>query len=51
MFSYCLKCRKITEKPKIEKMKYRRIMLSSSYVVCGSKRPVFNKELKHTVFD
>ena len=40
MLSYCLKCRKNTESknPKVEKIKNGRIMLSSNWVVCGSKK-------------
>ena len=40
MLSYCLKCRKNTEKknPKIARTKYGRIMLLSKFSVCDSKK-------------
>ena len=47
MLSYCLKYKKkkyISKKPKIEKIKNRKIMLSSNCAVCGSKTLRFIKE-------
>ena len=46
MLSICLKCRKNTKrkKPRVEKIKNRRIMLSSNCVVCISKKSRFIKE-------
>ena len=40
MLSYCLKCRKNTEskKPKFEKIKNEKIVLSSICAICGSKK-------------
>ena len=40
MLSYCLKCRKKTESknPKVVKTKNERIMLSSDFAVCHSKK-------------
>ena len=40
MLSYCLKWRKNTEskKPKVEKVKNKKIMLSSVCAICGSKK-------------
>ena len=42
MVSNCLKCQKI-EKPRVEKKKDNRIMLSSSSEVCGNKQLKFIK--------
>ena len=46
MLPYCMKCIKNTEgkKPKVEKLKNRRIMLLSNYVVCDSKKSRFIKD-------
>ena len=46
MLSSCLKCRKNTEskKPKVDKIKNGRIMLSSNCVICGVKKSRFIKE-------
>ena len=43
MLSYCLKCRKNTERknPKVTKTKSGRIMLLSKCAVCDSKKPKF----------
>ena len=40
MLSYCLKCRKKTESknPKVVKTKNERIMFSSDFAVCHSKK-------------
>ena len=46
MLFYCLKCRKNTEskKPKVEKIKSKRITLLSNCAVCNSKKSRFIKE-------
>ena len=46
MFPYCLKYKKITENinPIVVKTKNGRIMLSSNYAICGSKKSQFIKE-------
>ena len=46
MPSYCLKCRKSTERknPKVVKTKNRRIKVSSNCAVCGSKKSQFIKQ-------
>ena len=46
MLLYCLKCRKNTENknPKVASTKNGRIMLSSKYTVCDSKKSKFIKE-------
>ena len=46
MLSYCLKCKKKTENknPRSEKTKTERIMLSSNFAICGSKKSRFIKE-------
>ena len=45
-YSYCLKCRKITESksPKVVKTKNERIMLLSKCAVCDSKKSKFIQE-------
>ena len=46
MLSYCLKCRKNTERknPKVAKTKNGRIMLLSKCAVCDNKKPKFIKQ-------
>ena len=46
ILSYCFKCRKYTKSksPKVVKTKNGRIMLSSNYAVCGSKKSRFIKD-------
>ena len=52
MFSFCFKCRKNTEskKPKVEKIKKGRIMLSSNCAVFGNKKSRFIKEQEASAF-
>ena len=49
MLSYCLKCRKNTEskKPKVEKEKNGKIMLSSNFAVGGVKKLIFIKKQEY----
>ena len=46
MLSYCLKCRKNTESknPKAARKKNGRIMLSSKFAMCDSKKSKFIKQ-------
>ena len=48
MLSHCLKCRKNTESktPKVLRIKSERIMLSSKYSECNSKKSKFLKDQK-----
>ena len=48
MLSYCLRCRKNTERknPKVVRTKNARITLLSKFAVCGSKKSKFIKEQK-----
>ena len=50
MLSYCLKCRKNTESKilKAVKTKNEKIMLSSNFTVCGSKKSRFIEEQEAT---
>ena len=52
MLSYCLKSRKNTEnkKPKVEKIKNGRLILSSNCAVCGYKKLRFIKEQEASGF-
>ena len=49
MLSYCLKCKKNTEKrsTRVSKTSNGKTMLSSKCAICGSKRSIFIK--KHEV--
>ena len=46
MLTYCLKCRKDTEKiePKMVRKKNNRLIMQSKCPVCGNKRSRFVKE-------
>ena len=48
MWSYCLRCRKNTERknPKVVRTKNARITLLSKFAVCDSKKSKFIKEQK-----
>ena len=48
MLSYCLRCRKNTERknPKVVRTKNARITLLSKFAVCDSKKSKFIKEQK-----
>ena len=48
MKSYCLKCRKDTENPKVSKTSNNRTMVLSKCAICGSKKSRFikNEEAK-----
>ena len=52
MLSFCLKCGKNTEskKPKVEKIKHVKIMVSSNCAVSGSKKMRFIKEQEESGF-
>ena len=51
MLSHCLKCRKNTESKnkKIGRTKHGRIMLSSKFAVCDSKKSRFIKQQETSV--
>ena len=46
MLSYCLKCKKSTESinPKVSKTTNGKMMILSTYSICGSKKSKFIKE-------
>ena len=46
MLSYCLKCKKNTEKrsTRVSKTNNGKTMLSSNCAICGSKRSIFIKK-------
>ena len=46
MLSYCLKCKKNTESmnPKVSKTTNGKVMILSTYAICGSKKSKFIKE-------
>ena len=48
MKSYCLKCRKDTENPKVSKTSNNRIKVLSKCAICGNKKSRFikNQEAK-----
>ena len=50
MLSYCVKCRKNTESknPKVARTNNGKIMLSSKFVVCDSKKSKFIKQHEPT---